>query len=122
VPPVLLLMLPMVCTVQWEPLSMSGLLLLFESSTGYALFDVVKSEEISAASDQMQESITDLARFSKLVKLRAFQPFTTAESALENIMAVSEGTPLSPFLLAGLTPVWPARCLPVLYGGGEQVW
>jgi nucleolar protein 56 len=39
----------------------------------------------------VQASIADLSRFSKLVKLRAFQPFTSAENALQNINDVSEG-------------------------------
>jgi nucleolar protein 56 len=71
---------------------MSALNLLFESSSGYALFEVVKAEEVGAASEAGQESIVDLARFSKIVKLKSFLPFTSAESALENINAVSEGT------------------------------
>ena len=50
-------------------------------------------EEIAAslnASDSHQKSITDLALFSRAVKLKAFQPFSSAEDALENVNAISE--------------------------------
>lgn len=82
---------PLLLVTQASP-HMSGLVLLFELSAGYALFDVVKSEEIGAGTEAAQESITDLARFSKIVKYKAFLPFTSAEVALENMNAVSEGT------------------------------
>lgn len=39
---------------------------------------------------QVQQSVTDLSRFQRTVKLVAFQPFTSAENALENMNAVSE--------------------------------
>lgn len=45
----------------------------------------------SSPSPPPQASIGELSRFSKLVKLRAFQPFTSAENALQNINDVSEG-------------------------------
>ena len=32
----------------------------------------------------------DLQRFTKMVKLAAYEPFTTAEEALENISAISQ--------------------------------
>ena len=34
---------------------------------------------------------TDLSRFSKLVRMKAFQPFVSAEQALENQNDISEG-------------------------------
>jgi nucleolar protein 56 len=46
---------------------------LFESASGYALFDVVEVEEVAALKAEVQASVTDLARFSKIVKLKAFQ-------------------------------------------------
>ena len=64
--------------------------LLFESASGYAVLEVLQAEEIGDKLDQVQGSITDLKRFSKVVKLKSFQPFTSAENALENIMKVSE--------------------------------
>lgn len=71
----------------------SHLFTLLEAAAGYALLEVVAFEEISAslgASQSQQEAITDLALFSRAVKLKAFQPFASAEDALENINAISE--------------------------------
>jgi len=65
--------------------------LLYESASGYALFEVIENEEIGSLLDEVQASVGDLAKFGRLVKLKAFQPFTTAENALENINQVSEG-------------------------------
>jgi nucleolar protein 56 len=65
--------------------------LLFESAVGYALFERLESEEIGDQTDSMQESFKDFKRFSKLVKLTAFQPFASAEEALENCNDISEG-------------------------------
>lgn len=50
-----------------------GQYVLFESASGYALFDVVEADEISALKAEVQASIADLAKFSKLVKLKGFQ-------------------------------------------------
>ena len=67
------------------------LYILFESASGFGLFERVESEEIGVKTDPVQSSIVDLAKFSKLVKLVAFSPFTSAENALENINRISEG-------------------------------
>lgn len=50
-----------------------GQFVLYESASGYALFDIVEVEEIGALKPQVQASVTDLARFSKICKLKAFQ-------------------------------------------------
>jgi nucleolar protein 56 len=66
---------------------------LLEVAAGYALFEVVAFEEIASslgASATQQEAITSLPLFSRSVKLKAFQPFQSAEDALENINAISE--------------------------------
>lgn len=47
--------------------------ILYESASGYALFELVESEEVAALHEQVQSSVTDLERFSKIVKLKAFQ-------------------------------------------------
>ena len=65
--------------------------ILFEDATGYALFDVVEAEDIGL--EAVQESVTELKRFGKMVKLKAFVPFTSAEEALANINDVTEGEP-----------------------------
>jgi nucleolar protein 56 len=67
--------------------------LLFESASGYAIFEVKISEDIGAKSREMQDSIKDLAKFGKMVSLQSFSPFKTAAQALENINDISEGAP-----------------------------
>lgn len=70
---------------------MGLLYILFESASGYGLFEQVKTEEIAIMSAEVQASINDLQKFSGLVKLKSFLPFTSAEQALQNINSVSEG-------------------------------
>jgi nucleolar protein 56 len=65
--------------------------ILFESANGFGLFERVTSDEIGVRSREMQRSILELERFSKMVKFVAFAPFLSAEHALENVNAVSEG-------------------------------
>jgi nucleolar protein 56 len=67
------------------------LYVLFESASGYALFERVESEEIADESPELQKSIQDFGRFARLVKFKSFLPFASAESALENVNAISEG-------------------------------
>ncbi|ORY35578.1 hypothetical protein BCR39DRAFT_21276 [Naematelia encephala] len=78
---------------------MSGSLthVLFEGSSGYALFTVSMQEEIAAKSKQLQDAITDYNTFSRMVQLASFLPFTSAAQALENANDVSEGI-LNPHL------------------------
>jgi nucleolar protein 56 len=64
--------------------------LLYESASGYALFEATGFDEVASSSEAVQEAITDIARFGKYVKLVAFKPFTSAANALEQINAVSE--------------------------------
>ncbi|CCI44577.1 unnamed protein product [Albugo candida] len=66
-------------------------LVLFESASGYALFQVVEHEEVGVLLNEVQESVTDLASFGRIMKLKAFQPFKSGENALENINSISEG-------------------------------
>lgn len=63
---------------------------LLEVAAGYALFEVVAFEEIGALLSGSMDTVTDLALFSRAVKLKAFQPFASAEEALENANAISE--------------------------------
>ncbi|CAI5732937.1 unnamed protein product [Peronospora destructor] len=64
---------------------------LFESASGYAIFEVVENEEIGSLIAEVQAAIVDVSSFGRIVKLKAFQPFTSAENALENINNISEG-------------------------------
>ncbi|KAF9599993.1 hypothetical protein IFM89_002466 [Coptis chinensis] len=70
---------------------MTALYLIFESSSGYAIFTVHGIDEIGQNTDAVRKSIDDLTRFGKVVKLEAFQPFSSALDALNQINAVSEG-------------------------------
>eukprot|EP01040_Poterioochromonas_malhamensis_P017142 gene17142-19629_t len=63
---------------------------LFESSSGWALFEVLGSDEIGAMVQEVQRGVQDFSRFQRVVKLSAFSPFESAESALENMTAVTE--------------------------------
>lgn len=67
-----------------------ALFVLHEAAAGYALFEVVAFEEIGALLEGAMDTVTDLDRFSRAVKLKAFQPFESAEDALLSINAVSE--------------------------------
>ena len=67
-----------------------SLFVLHESAAGYALFDVVAFEEIGALLEGAMDTVVDLDRFSRAVKLKAFQPFASAEDALSSINAISE--------------------------------
>lgn len=70
---------------------MVQLFLLSESASGYALLEVKEADVIASQSDQVQAAMAEYARFSSMVKLTAFAPFTSAEHALENANLISEG-------------------------------
>ena len=63
---------------------------LLEVAAGYALFEVVAFEEIGSLLEANAASITDLDRFGRAVKLKAFQPFESAQDSLANANAISE--------------------------------
>ncbi|KAK9113486.1 hypothetical protein Syun_020283 [Stephania yunnanensis] len=67
-----------------------ALYLLYESSSGYALFNAHGLDEIGQDTEAVRSSITDLNRFGKVVKLAAFNPFASALDALNQCNAVSE--------------------------------
>lgn len=49
---------------------------LFESAAGYALFDVVhQTSSAGLRLKEVQEAMTDLSKFGKMVKLVNFAPF-----------------------------------------------
>lgn len=76
---------------------------LFENATGYALFEVIEAEDIGTNLEKVQDSILELSRFGKMVKLKAFVPFKSAEEALANINDISEGA-CSPFSVWRVQP------------------
>ena len=64
---------------------------LFESASGYAIFEVKLQDALGSSTKAMQESVDDLAKFGKMVNLLSFSPFKSAAHALENANDVSEG-------------------------------
>lgn len=67
------------------------MLILFEHSSGYALFRVKEFEEVGMLQPQVEASVTDLSLFNSIVKLEAFSPFKSGTNALDNINSISEG-------------------------------
>ncbi len=67
------------------------LFVLYESASGYALFERVESEGIADQLPQVQASVQDMGKFSKIMKLKAFLPFLSEKNALEEINSISEG-------------------------------
>mmetsp|Transcript_68419 Transcript_68419/g.216524 ORF Transcript_68419/g.216524 Transcript_68419/m.216524 type:complete len:475 (-) Transcript_68419:16-1440(-) len=70
---------------------MANLYCLYEASSGYALFEVLETDETGRSTEAVQKAAGDMERFGKFVKLTAFSPFTSAMDALANCNAVSEG-------------------------------
>ena len=80
--------------------------MLYESAQGYCLFEKEEYDETGGALSKVQKATSSLERFSKQVKLAAFQPFSTAEEALENIQSVA-AVKVSPLLASFLTSKLP---------------
>ncbi|OXB52511.1 UNVERIFIED_CONTAM: hypothetical protein H355_006538, partial [Colinus virginianus] len=81
------------CTIASRIDCFSGAVLLhvlFEHAAGYALFAVREVEEIGLLLPQVEDSVLSAGKFHNVVKLAAFCPFKSAQSALENMNAVSE--------------------------------
>ncbi|CAL9092176.1 unnamed protein product [Musa textilis] len=68
-----------------------ALYLLFESASGYSLFHAYGLDEIGQNTEAVRNSVLDLTRFGKVVKLVAFHPFSSALDALNQCNAASEG-------------------------------
>ncbi|XP_074527742.1 nucleolar protein 56 [Halichoeres trimaculatus] len=64
---------------------------LYEHAAGYALFAVKEVEEIGMLLPQVEESVLNIGKFNSMVSLAAFFPFKSAQAALENMNAISEG-------------------------------
>lgn len=67
------------------------LYLLYESATGYAVFQRVSNEEIGASDLELQNDLQKLSQFSKMVKLVSFSPFTDPANALQDCICIAEG-------------------------------
>ena len=64
---------------------------LFESASGYAVFEVKLQDALGSSSKALQDSIEDLGKSGKMVNLLSFSPFKSAAHALENANDISEG-------------------------------
>ncbi|TPX33838.1 hypothetical protein SmJEL517_g03307 [Synchytrium microbalum] len=94
---------------------------LYETASGYALFERLQSEEIGRELDQVQAAAQDLSKFGRFIKLVSFIPFKTAAHALENLNDVSEGV-MNPYLKAFLEQSMPkvGKKSSVKLGVGEK--
>merc|ERR1711935_1259879 len=63
----------------------------FESASGFALFERTESEDIGKLTEEVQNSVLEMKRFGKIVRLTSFLPFTSAENALLCQNEISEG-------------------------------
>ncbi|KAK8919310.1 putative nucleolar protein 5-2 [Platanthera zijinensis] len=68
-----------------------ALYVLYESASGYSLFLAHGLDEIGQSVDAVRDSVLDLSRFGKVVRLVAFSPFSSALDALNQCNAISEG-------------------------------
>ncbi|XP_052176340.1 nucleolar protein 56-like isoform X2 [Diospyros lotus] len=68
-----------------------ALYLLYESASGYALLEAHGLDEIGQNTEAVRNSVADLNRFGKVVKLAAFTPFESALDALNQCNAITEG-------------------------------
>lgn len=71
-------------------MSTTSFYVLYESAAGYGLFSILENDEISTLAEEVQNGLSDFSKFQRIVKMISFLPFLTAESALENINAISE--------------------------------
>jgi len=72
---------------------MPELLILFESAAGYALLEKTEFEEVGQDEESVAAAVLDPKLFSKMVKLKAFHNFATAEEALAEMDAVAAAEP-----------------------------
>lgn len=85
-----------------------ALFLLFESASGYSLFEVKAMDEIGQSTAAVRKTMREYERFASAVNLVAFKPFQSVADALEQINAVSEShapDDLKDFLISNLPKV-----------------
>lgn len=68
-----------------------ALYLLYESAPGYAVFLANGLDEIGQNTEAVRNSVTDINRFGKVMKLAGFSPFKSSQDALTQCNSVSEG-------------------------------
>ena len=77
---------------------------LFEHAVGYSLFRVNEFEEIGLLQPEVEKSVTDLSRFSSIIKLVAFSPFKSSADSLDNMNSISEGKRKFHGIISALLP------------------
>lgn len=100
-----------------------SLLVLHETALGYTLFNIGEQDDIGIELDAVQAAVEDLAKFGKICKLKAFIPFRSAQDALDNINAISEGIMhpfLKDFLETHLPPAKPGKKSKVKLGVADH--
>lgn len=65
--------------------------ILFESASGYALFERLQSEDIGSKLSAVQQAVLDIGKMNRMVRLVSFVPYKNAAHALENANDISEG-------------------------------
>jgi nucleolar protein 56 len=60
-----------------------GDFVLFEAASGFGLFEVLEFEEIGSSTEQMQQTVADLQKFSRLVKLKVCWHWSYRSSCFE---------------------------------------
>ncbi|CAK7563501.1 MAG: Nucleolar protein 56 [Sporothrix epigloea] len=66
--------------------------ILYDSAVGYGVFEVVhQADKVGMRLKEVQDSMTDLAKFGKMVKLVNFSPWRNHAEGLENLNELSEG-------------------------------
>jgi nucleolar protein 56 len=97
--------------------------ILFETASGYAIFEVKLRDELASMTEAVQKSIQDLGKFKKMVSLLSFSPFKNAAHALENANDVSEGTvneDLRALLELNLSK--PSKSSPIVLGVSDPIF
>ncbi|CAD8052834.1 unnamed protein product [Paramecium sonneborni] len=81
---------------------------LFEAAAGLALFQCDSIDETNVKSKQIQKQFSEFGQFTEVCHLKAFQPFVSAEIALNNALSIHSGSvtqELVDFLSTNLPPV-----------------
>ncbi|KAL1892369.1 Nucleolar protein 56 [Sporothrix stenoceras] len=66
--------------------------ILYDSAVGYGIFEVVhQADSVGVRLKEVQDSMSDLAKFGKMVKLVNFSPWRNHAEGLENLNELSEG-------------------------------
>ncbi|GMT08843.1 hypothetical protein PFISCL1PPCAC_140, partial [Pristionchus fissidentatus] len=64
---------------------------LYEHAVGYALLKIKEFEDAALISSEVETAISNVQKFTGIVKMHAFEPFRNTENALENCNSISEG-------------------------------